>query len=349
MVSPAAIVSMVPSRSLASSPSPTVTFTFTSVSVLSPWLATWTSKARSPETGTVALSPGTSATPPRDTPTRPLPWRPPVVSSSPDAAGAHLADRVGHALGLEPLDVGDEGAGRDGDPADVLVLEHLGQAGPEAARVDHVAGQEHLHLARHALGALTPRLVAEGVGQVLGDPRQAVAPELERLEQVAVGVGDLVRHVEVAGAVHDRRGLDPEAVHLVLGVHRLVGAAGALEQREQLLALAVRLAHEHRGVVGVVLDGALLARVEAAAHAEHEQDQHEQPRARSYRPADHHGLPIGRATGRPAAGTPYGLVRFVEEGHGEPMRIPGEGFPPMPPEYDRAAGRAGRGPNTHPR
>ena len=124
--------------------------------------------------------------------------------------------------------------------------EHLGEAGPEAARVDHVAGQEHLHLARHALGALAPRLVAEGVRAA----RRRSAPG-RRGGTRASRAGSAGRsetssgHVEVAGAVDDRGGLDAEAVHLVLGVHRLVGAARALEEGEQLLALPVRLAHEH--------------------------------------------------------------------------------------------------------
>ena len=232
-------------------------------------------------------------------------------------ACAHAADGIRHKARLQPFDVRYEGARRDRGAGDVLVRHHLLEAGLVATRVDHVAREEDLHLACHTLGALATGLVTERVRKVIGDLRQAVAPELERLEQVALGLGRLVRHVEVARPVHDRRRLDAEAVHLVLGVHRLVRRARPLEQREQLLALSVRLAHEHGRVVRVVLECPLLARVEAAPHEQHQEDQDDQCCAHGYRPAHHHGLPIGRASARAAAGTSYGLVRFVEEGHGQ--------------------------------
>ena len=76
---------------------------------------------------------------------------------------------------------------------DVLVLQRLGEAGREAARVDHVAGEEHLHLAATPSVPSRRDSSPSALRQVLRDPRQAVAAELQRLDQVALRLGDLVR------------------------------------------------------------------------------------------------------------------------------------------------------------
>jgi hypothetical protein len=131
-----------------------------------------------------------------------------------------------------------------------------------------------------------------------------------------VGLVDVARMVGVAGAVDKLGRLDAEGVELVLDVDSLgAAAARAAEEVEEGLALLVRLLEQRADVPVVVLDGLLLARVEAAANAEDQEDQDEQASPGSDRTADQqclavYGCTSGRRPSRPA----NWLVRFVEEG-----------------------------------
>ena len=103
------------------------------------------------------------------------------------------------------------------------------------------------------------------------------------------------------GAVHQLAGLVAEGVELVLDVH-VVGVAGVAQQLEQRLALLVGLLDQGAHVAHVVLQRALLAGVEAAADAEHEQQQHDNSRPDRDRSPYHEGLAVGRRTRRRACG-----------------------------------------------
>ena len=117
------------------------------------------------------------------------------------APGPEPAHALGDEVRLEPLDVRQELAARHPDlAAEVLVLDDVLHVRHEALRVDDIARQEGLHLGRDLLGALATLLVAESLGQGIGDPRQAVAAELEGLEEVALCRVDVARVVGVAGA-----------------------------------------------------------------------------------------------------------------------------------------------------
>jgi hypothetical protein len=80
--------------------------------------------------------------------------------------------------------------------------------------------------------------------------------------------------VRAAGAIDEHLGLLAHHVERVLDVH--VALAVVREQAEQRVALLIGFLHDRPDVPHVVLVGALLARVEAAAHSEDEQDEHEQ-------------------------------------------------------------------------
>ncbi len=236
-ISPTAIVSIASSSSIASSPSPTDTTTFTSVSVFSPWFCTWTSKARSPVSWTVVpVAPGVSVVPPSVTAARPLPCSPGAASSSvaPPVPERRAFTWSATKAASSHSTSGTNVLGREGGHRELLLLERLPQPRPEAGHVDRVAGQEHLHRLGHVLGALAPVLVAERGAHRVGREGEAVAAQLEHVEEVAVGVVQLVGDVEAARPVDPLARRDAVGVEVVLDLHRLVGAALALQQLEQL-------------------------------------------------------------------------------------------------------------------
>ena len=159
-------------------------------------------------------------------------------------AGAQGVDLVGDEVGLEPFDVGDEPVLREVGRGQLLVSQHVEELGPEALRVDHVAGEEDLHLLRDVVRALAPVLVAERDAQRVGDVGEPVAAQLEHLEQLALGALEVAGHVERLGAVDAVAGRGAVAVQLVDDRRGLVGAALALEQLEELVALLLGLAQQ---------------------------------------------------------------------------------------------------------
>jgi hypothetical protein len=116
-------------------------------------------------------------------------------------------------------------------------------------------------------------------------------------------------------AVGERLRVGLQRVRLVLPVNRLIVAARHPQDLEQLLAFGLGELHQLVGVADVVLHGALLARVEAAAEADDQHDQQDQPSDDGYGAPHHERLAVGRRTARRAARrAACRLVRFVEKG-----------------------------------
>ena len=84
------------------------------------------------------------------------------------------------------------------------------------------------------------------------------------------------------------------------GIAPALGAALALQQVEQLIALTLRLLQQIGRVVPVVLHSLFGARVEATSHAEDEQQREHRRTNAGDHAAHHQRLAIGR---RPAGGT----------------------------------------------
>src|SRR5215216_3591764 len=255
----------------------------------------------------------------------------PAAATGPDAA-----DALPHEARLQPLDVREKLTARDPHLApEVAVVEHSLHVRDEPLRVDHVARQEALHVGCDLVGALAPPPVSESLRHAIGDLREAVAPELKRLEQVTLWRVDLPGVVGVTGPVHEHGRLHPVLVQLVLDVPRLLPAPPRPgEQLEQCSTLLVRLLHQRSDVPHVVLYGLVLAGVEAPPHAEHEQDQHQQADPRRDSAAHHERLAVYRRASRSRPSGPANwLVRFVEEGqHRAPSGLTRSG------QYDQRAG-----------
>ena len=119
------------------------------------------------------------------------------------AAAADARDAVGHRGGIEPRDVGQEGALRHlrlvQQP---LLLELLLELWDEALRIDHVARVEIPHLRGDRVCRGLAPLVAKRRAQLGGDVRDPVAAELERLDEVAL------RPVQLAGMARAARAVD---------------------------------------------------------------------------------------------------------------------------------------------
>jgi hypothetical protein len=127
--------------------------------------------------------------------------------------------------------------------------------------------------------------------------------------------GELIRVIGALCPVHELGRLDPELVQAVLGVDRPVAAPRRLEQLEEGLALLLRFLSDRVRVLGVLLEGLILAGSEAATYGQHEQDEDHQARAGRDSAPCHEGLAVERrAPGGPAPRAAYWLVRFVEEG-----------------------------------
>ena len=111
-------------------------------------------------------------------------------------------------------------------------------------------------LAGDPLGAGAPGgLGGDGVGQLIGDLADAVAAELERLDQVGVGARSSRRGGRCRGPVHELRGLVAEGVELVLDVLR-PRRPGCVSSSKSALALLIGLLHQGAHVAHVVLEGA---------------------------------------------------------------------------------------------
>ena len=164
--------------------------------------------------------------------------------------------------------------------ADLLFREHALDLGPGAV-VEHVAGEEGLHLGRDPLDRVVAPLIPERGRDVLGDPGKAVPAQLERLQELVLRVGELVGHVEPLDPLQEA--LSGAAIGCDLGfdLELRQPPRRVLEAAEELLGELIRLVHDPVEVGDVVLEAALLARVEAASDAQQEQDQDDAPTPRA--------------------------------------------------------------------
>ena len=296
--------------------------------------------------GTVALAPGTSATPPRVTVPMPLPCRPGVAVPSPPSSppvplrrpSIWSATKAGSSHSTSGRNWSRPvGAGRPRPRAPPRRARPAARArsGPSAARRSR---QKTCIICGDAVGALAALLVGKRARQCARDHGEPVAAQLHRLDEVVLRLGDVVGSVEAACAIDERRRLAAQRVDDVRGVDGSSRSRPAGRTAGPTLPSTGRSA---RSSPDVVLDCALVARAQAAAERQHEQDQHEQAGPNSYRPADHQRL----AVGGPAARRPtprarsYGLVRFVEEGQ-QYRSYALRGALALRWEYERGAGRA---------
>ena len=279
-----------------------------SSSSLSPWFWTSTSKPSSSAAVTSTGTPAASSVPDgvATTPERARPWTPGAAVWS-SALDRRRPRRVVTVSGRQPLQVGQ---GRRGGRRLAAAELRLAQAPLdrrlEASREEDVAGQQQAHLARHRARSLAPTLVGQRARQVAGHAGHAVAAQLERHGEVAVRVGQLARRLHGRRAVGQARGPHRQAVHVALHLDQAL-VAGVAQQREHRAGELRRFLGERAGVLRVVGEGALAARVPARAHAEDDQHEHQHPDAdRDELPGAHGG--VGRralpalASGAPTRG-----------------------------------------------
>ena len=179
--------------------------------------------------------------------------------------------------------------------------EHRPRSRSARARVEHVAGEEGPHVVGDPVDRLArgPRLPS-AVGMSSAIPASAVAAQLERLLELVLGVGELVRAC---------RGPRPAAA----GPRRCRGrwrsrprararrafCGGSSSRAKNSLESWFDWSTIDVEVGDVVLEAALLARVEAAADAEQQQDDQQHADAERDHPAQHQlALAVGpRAPG----------------------------------------------------
>jgi hypothetical protein len=240
--------------------------------------------------------------------------------------GARPAQPLGDDVLVQPAQwVAEEPALGDALTADAVVVERLGDQRRDAQRVDHVRGQEGLHLARDLGegGTRAGGLLAQRRGELGGDLRQRVAPQLEREDEVLLGLLHLVGHVELLGRLDLLLGVPAQRVDLHLEVLR-VGPAPR-QVPEELGADRVGLGDDLPRVRVVALERVLLLGGEAALDEDDEQDDHDQSDDARHDAANEDLLVLGRAlAARPGtacacSGTATAFaarfVTLVEEGH----------------------------------
>ncbi len=232
--------------------------TATSVSSDSPWFWTVTSNVIRSATGTRFTPLSVSSVPDgcAVAPWRPVPWSPGAAawSDPPEIRPSRVSTVSGSS---QPRSGRNRSVGnRSSMPLFVIGGRQLGD---RALEVDHVTGQECLHLARDRVDRVPAvPLVAECRRQLLGDAPDRIRAKLERLDQPAVRVVQLVGMIGAARPRDQLLGLRALCVHLGLDVER-VRAAGPGQEGEQPVRDLTRAAHQGTHVRGVVLERALLA------------------------------------------------------------------------------------------
>ena len=308
--------------SIASSPLPIVIFTGTSVSSFSPWLITWTENDVSWPRRTEAEPPSVSCCPPSETVPSPVPCRPGEASSlersllPPSSALQQLGDLVGD----QPRAVREEAALGQLDLVDDLLLaQHGVHVGPHAGGEDDVAGQEEAHLVGQALDALLLLLARERGGEDVDHLPDAVAAELERLDQVVVRGLQVIGGVHVvARSLHQLVCLGAQALEAVLAVDVADASTGVRQRVEHLLRLRARLVDDRAHVAHVVLEPAFLARPQTTPQEQEKEDGEDDRADDRDRAAGAQGLGVNpRPGGASSGGRPaLGRVRVVEKGQG---------------------------------
>ncbi len=139
-------------------------------------------------------------------------------------------------------------------------------------RVEDVRGKELAHVGSDLLRRVRRAFVAERDLGLLDDRRDAVAAKLERELEVLLRVGELIRRVEALDAVAGGPRWCPRLDPSCAWNSSSVSAARIAEALEELGRELGRSGDERVEVAQVVLVRALLARVEAAADGEEQQD-----------------------------------------------------------------------------
>ena len=250
-----------------------VYWTETSLSSWSPWFSTSTVISGVPEPSeTVFSAPAVSSVLPILVLSRARPWIPSVAPASPANVLRIVVSCSWSSQRLVRL--AQEDALVDQRVAGALLGEHGVDpaAGPGE---EHVAGQERPHVLGDPVDRLPASLAAERRRDVVGDPGEAVAAELERLLELGLGVGELVGRVEALDPLQQPLGGAAIGGDLGLELERVGVRLGVLEPVEELGRELVRLLDDRRQVRGVVLEAALLAGVEAAPDREQQEDDQE--------------------------------------------------------------------------
>jgi hypothetical protein len=198
------------------------------------------------------------------------------------AAGAAAQVR-GDGGRRQPRDVGHEAARGDLLAVDVVLVECVLDERRHALGVDHVGGEEGLHLARDAVDRLLGGLPApERGGDLVGDLGQALGAQVEHELEVALGRAHVAGDVEPLGALDVVLGGQAQLVDLDLQALRVARAVGhALEER--LAHRLVGVVDDRRDVAVVVLQRVGLAAVQAALEAEDDDDGEDRERAEADR------------------------------------------------------------------
>ena len=173
------------------------------------------------------------------------------------------------------------------------------QLGDRALEVDHVAGEQCLHLARDRVDRVAgcPRSSPSAAGSCAAMLLDRVRAELERLDQPAVRARSARRDGRCR--VRARTSCSASARSAFTWVwtssasERWGGRAGRRAGRE----ISLEPPHERTHVRGVVLEGAVLAAVQAAVDPDHEQDHDDHGGAQAGRAAEHQCLAVDRFAG----------------------------------------------------
>ena len=230
------------------------------------------SKARSSaELHRGAVAPGVSATPPSETAAMPLPCRPGARRRRPARRCRCAAPRSGRPRRprrATPRRARSAGRGRSGSRSSSSV-EHLPQrrAGSGSCRSCRWPGRPAWPRSRPGCPARrswSPSATRIASAVRVKPSRRSSSTSTScvlRRRPCSSGTSrSLARSTKLPAST-------TVAVQRVVDVHRLVGAALALEQLEELVALELRRAQQLRRVVAIVLDSLFRARVQAAAHA----------------------------------------------------------------------------------
>ena len=213
------------------------------------------------------------------------------------------ADARLHGRRFQPAEVGQRVGARGGDPMHARRGELFLDQGRHPLRVDHVGGEEDLHVARDQRDRLFT-LPAEGGGRERCDLRDAFGAQVEHELEVALRRRHLRGHAQILGAIADFLGLHAQLVDLQLDVQRGLRARSAEGAEQRPGDLRVGFAHEfvHRAVV--VLEFLLLVTAQTAGHEHDDQDQQHHADPRGPAPAHHHRVVIGGAARRGGSAGP---------------------------------------------
>ena len=198
---------------------------------------------------------------------------------------------------IQPAEVRQRTRGGCGYTVDTARGERLPDQRSDPLRVDHVRGQEDLHVA----GDVRQRLLAfaaQRCRRQRGELRERFGPQVQREQQVALRCRHRPRHAQALGARGEVLRLDALLVDLDLHVQRRLGAcAGKRREQRRCDAFVVFVRDLAQGAV-VVAQRLLLFAFQAAVDDQDDHDQQDHPDSKRNAPAHHHGVLVDR---QPAA------------------------------------------------